>query len=328
MTERTAPMPFFATKNPPDPNHSAFTFTIVAYVKTPTLIHRETEPIESFTQRKADDDAYRLLATPTFWSRIITLGYQATTGKDFEIIWSNRFMDPLRFHRLVWYNYLYYADRGFDIPTKLHFWATQVSNPFLNEYATDPVDMDTEKFSWKVLITHLEKHSSLTKWLPVGKNNRPPPRSPTPPTTQNELQNRQSATKRVTKFNLPTDTPDIVNDVFIDNANLDAVQTTDITKPTTPDTNDNDVEMHSASDAKQSAVTMTHEIATNDGTNRLTFKWKVTKSEFNSLTQNRTQLLSEIHSLLSVMFTTPDGFFYRWDTEDLTQARTIQEVQM
>ena len=138
------------------------------------LIHRETESIESFTQRRADDDAYRLLATPTLWNRFITLGYQATTGKDFETIWSNRFQDPIRFHRMVWYNYLYYADRGFDIPTKLHFWATQVSNPFLNEYATDLVDMDTEKFSWKVLIAHLEKHSSLTMWLPIGKKNRPP----------------------------------------------------------------------------------------------------------------------------------------------------------
>ena len=84
--------------------------------------------------------------------------------------------------------------------------------------------------------------------------------------------------------------------------------------------------MHSASDAKQSAVTMTNEIATNDGTNRLTFKWKVLKSEFNSLTQNRTQLLSEIQSLLSVMFTTPDGFSYRWESQYLTQARTIQDL--
>ena len=318
-------MPFLATKNPPDPNHSAFTFTIVAYVKAPTLIHRETESIESFTQRKADDDDYRLLATPTFWNRFVTLGYHATTGKEFETIWSNRFQDPIRFHRLVWYNYLYYADRGFDIPPKLHFWATQVSNPFLNEYAADSVDMDTEKFSWKVLIAHLEKHSSLTKWLPVGKKNRPL-RSQTPPPTQTELQSRKSATKTVATFNLPpASTPAIAPEVIIENENLDAVQT-DPAQPPAHTTHDTDVQMHSFSDAKQSSVTMTNEIATNDGANRLTFKWKVTKSEFNSLTQNRTQLLSEIHSLLGVMFTTPDGFFYRWDSDDLNQARTIQDL--
>ena len=98
MTERTAPTPFFATTNPTDPNHPAFTFTIVAYIKAPTLIHRETNPIEFFIQRKADDDAFRLLATPTLWNRFITLGYHAATGKEFEAIWNNRFVDPLRFH--------------------------------------------------------------------------------------------------------------------------------------------------------------------------------------------------------------------------------------
>jgi hypothetical protein len=321
MTERTAPTPFFATTNLTDPNHPAFTFTIVAYIKAPTLIHRETDPIEFFSQRKADDDAYRLLATPTFWNRFITLGYHATTGKEFETIWKNRLVDPLRFHRLVWYNYLYYVDRGFDIPTKLHFWATQVANPFLNEYSSDSVDMDTEKFSWQVLIAHLEKHSSLTKWLPVGKKNRPP-RSQTPPPNNIDSQQRKLADKRVTTFNIPTDTVTTGNDI-IEESNLD------IPEPATPTThspNDNDVDMHSASDAKQSAVTMTNEIATNDGTNRLTFKWKVSKSEFSTLTQNRTQLLSEIHSILSIMFTTPDGFFYRWDSDDRTQAKTIQDL--
>ena len=318
MSEGTAPLPFFATDSSPDTNNPAFDFASFAYVQIPLAIHRDTETIEAFKQRNADDEAYQQSVAPTDWHRFTTLGFQATTGKDFDSIWRKRYDNPLRFHRVVWYNYLYYADRGFDMMEKLHFWATQVSQPFLIQHSAASLNMDTEKFTWAKVIAQFEKHDDQTKWLEVGANNRPP-RGDQPSTTA-QTTNQQSESARGTQSNLPGN---IASAQAAERDNDNQGKTTD------PDQLDNAVEdMHSVSDAKQSAVTTTNEIAINDGSHRISFKWRVSKGEFSQLTESRARLISEIHSILGVVYSNSDGKFYRWEGEALSDAKTIQQLSL
>ncbi|KAI2501499.1 hypothetical protein MHU86_12944 [Fragilaria crotonensis] len=97
MTEGTAPLPFFASDNPPDVTASVFNFTIVAYVQTPALIERENDSKAAIENRKVDDDSYRRSVSPTSWHRFTTLGFQATHGKDFDMIWRDRNSNPFVF---------------------------------------------------------------------------------------------------------------------------------------------------------------------------------------------------------------------------------------
>ena len=83
-----------------------------------------------------------------------------------------------------------------------------------------------------------------------------------------------------------------------------------------------DVEMETDT-ARHSVVTTSPYIATNDGTHRLTIRWKV---DGNVHVKPNYPLIQAIHSLLSLMFQDDDGSFYRWESEDLQMARTISQL--
>ncbi|KAI2508517.1 hypothetical protein MHU86_5916 [Fragilaria crotonensis] len=172
MIEGTAPLPFFASDNPPDVTASLFNFTIVAYVQTPALIERENESQAAIENRKVEDDSYRRSVSPTSWHRFTTLGFQATNGKDFDMIWRDRNSNPLCFHRLVWYNYKAYVDRECNVNPKLHAWATNVSHPFLLEHSPESLEMDTERFSWSRILAHFAKHLDKGLWKAVRGTNK------------------------------------------------------------------------------------------------------------------------------------------------------------
>ncbi|KAI2503533.1 hypothetical protein MHU86_10915 [Fragilaria crotonensis] len=196
MTEGTAPLPFFASDNPPDVTASVFNFTIVAYVQTPALIERENDSKAAIENRKVDDDSYRRSVSPTSWHRFTTLGFQATHGKDFDMIWRD----------------LETRNRG-------------------GRYVDD-------------------KHDK--------------------PGCQ--------------------------------------------------------VDSDSESDAKQSAFTLSNEVRTNDGTHRISIKWKLSPKEFTELVDNKTRLHSEIFSVLGVVFQETDGYFYQWDSDELIYPKRAHEL--
>ena len=184
MTESTVLAPFFAANPPPDPRHPAFNFTAHVYVEKPDLIPKPNLTNEAIEAKLDDDKLFRRSASQTAWHRYVTLGYQTTPGRDFAKLWTERYAHTLRFQRAIWYNYLSYVDHGKDVPEKLHYWATQVAQPYLILHDSASLDMDTDRFSWRALIANLERHESLSRWLPVGKPQAKTPRSSTPPLTQ------------------------------------------------------------------------------------------------------------------------------------------------
>ena len=85
-------------------------------------------------------------------------------------------------------------------------------------------------------------------------------------------------------------------------------------------------ESDSVSEAKMLAVVHRNDISTNDGTHRIIFKWKVKPDEFTKITQCRENLLSEIHTIITLLIHQDDGYFYLWGSEDLLQAKTISDL--
>ncbi|KAI2495088.1 hypothetical protein MHU86_19443 [Fragilaria crotonensis] len=323
MTEGTAPLPFFASDNPPDVTASLFNFTIVAYVQTPALIERENESQAAIENRKVDDDSYRRSVSPTSWHRFTTLGFQATNGKDFDMIWRDRNSNPLCFHRLVWYNYKSYVDRECNVNPKLHAWATNVSHPFLLEHSPESLEMDTERFSWSRILAHFAKHLDKGLWKAVrGMNKRnektSTAQSPTKHSDNDELDNQGKSAR----FNIPVP-------VVTDDGNSDPLNSGIEELPTLMTTMANqevEVDTSSESDAKQSAFTLSNEVRTNDGSHRISFKWKLAQKEFTELVDNKTRLHSEIFSILGVVFQETDGYFYLWDSDELIYPKRVHEL--
>ena len=69
-------------------------------------------------------------------------------------------------------------------------------------------------------------------------------------------------------------------------------------------------------------------IATNDGTHRITVKWKLNATEYSigKMEQDKQYLGEVVHMLLKSMFHDSDGHFYRWESADLVNARVIFQL--
>ncbi|KAI2509158.1 hypothetical protein MHU86_5277 [Fragilaria crotonensis] len=276
MTEGTAPLPFFASDNPPDVTASVFNFTIVAYVQTPALIERENDSKAAIENRKVDDDSYRRSVSPTSWHRFTTLGFQATHGKDFDMIWRDQ-----------------------------------------------SLEMDTERFSWPRILAHFAKHLDKGLWKAVKGTNKRNEKmstdlSPTKHFDNEELDNHGKSAR----FNIPV--PEITEDNNSDQLRPEIEEVA--TLMTNMTNQDVGVDSDSESDAKQSAFTLSNEVRTNDGTHRISIKWKLSPKEFTELVDNKTRLHSEIFSVLGVVFQETDGYFYQWDSDELIYPKRAHEL--
>lgn len=78
-------------------------------------------------------------------------------------------------------------------------------------------------------------------------------------------------------------------------------------------------------DAKMPAVnSLPAHAPTHDGTHRLTFRWK--PKDYQQLASNPIDWLNYFFDILNILFTDRDGEFYRWESEDLSQHRTISQL--
>ena len=79
------------------------------------------------------------------------------------------------------------------------------------------------------------------------------------------------------------------------------------------------------SDSKMLAIPSHPNASTNDGTHRLTFRWKP-KTNYNTLAGNSAEWLSTLLDTLNVIFADRDGAFYRWESEDLSHSCPVSKL--
>ena len=143
MTESAA-LPPTHDHNAPDLQHVLLSFETTEWSNPPTVNLSKETSINDSNIKKANDEMYRRLHTATEWNRYTTLGFFAVNdGMDVDIEWRAQLVDPLRVHRLIWYNYLYHIDRDMDVPQKLDTWAIHVSRPYILENHAKSLTMNT-----------------------------------------------------------------------------------------------------------------------------------------------------------------------------------------
>ena len=132
-----------------DLQHALLTFETTEWGDPPKLVSTNKSETEEHFRKYANDVIYRSRNTATDWHRYITLGYYTVEdGTEFDVEWHAMLVDPLRIHRLFWYNYLYHIDREMQIPPKLDTWAVYVSRPYILENHIASLSMNTQ-IPWK-----------------------------------------------------------------------------------------------------------------------------------------------------------------------------------
>ena len=76
---------------------------------------------------------------------------------------------------------------------------------------------------------------------------------------------------------------------------------------------------------KQSALQQYLNVPTNDGTHRITFRWKPS-GDFRNYNEHSTTWLTEAHSLMSDLFTDEDCSLFRWESKDLKKSNVMSEL--
>ena len=116
---------------------------------------------------------------PIAWKRYLTLGLFAFKEcYQFEAIWKNRDEDPLTFHRVIWYQFMFHVDKYIEVPETLNAWAIDITRPYLS--CIDPTSLEIDTITpWKDMqFTTPMEEEIRTDWTPVtGKRrNRSPPK--------------------------------------------------------------------------------------------------------------------------------------------------------
>lgn len=283
----------------------------------PDTIRHETD--EERKNRLLMETTYRSTANPTSWYRFCTLGRYVVDGSTFDTIWSEFEVDPLRAHCLIWYHYMFHLDRNMLIPSKLDSWATKRSQAYLAVHAASVLSVDTVRTTWKALS--LAQFIS-TPWTTVGNKNRSTPKqihSNKPKSTQLLL-----PFKRASSVLGESATPTIMEGKENDSAsNASNLNDTHTSTTFTPDAQE--AESHVSSVGKRSALIPNLNVPLNDGTHRITIRWK-TKTEINNSAQRAADLTRQIYELLNELFCDDDGLLYKWGRDDLDQFNSISKM--
>ncbi|KAI2503174.1 hypothetical protein MHU86_11277 [Fragilaria crotonensis] len=300
---------------------------------------------DSIYRRRANDALYQQISSPAKWQKYVTLGYFAIDdGAFFDLEWSAREVNPTKMHSIIWYNYLYHIDRDIDIPTKLNAWATQVSQPYLINNAPQLLTIDTTITSWKqTQQTHTPMEIEDDQWTEVisaGKakatkkrvssltraaNQNPytniapgfnlpendTPRTSMKPTTVNQTEERHTDEENTSTTTNNEFSTWLNNRTSTGNTPAWAAQTTP---------KDQSTSINPPSDAGTTPGTRVHQNPVNtyiphpnkkinDGTHRITIKWKLSKNYLARLEENEDELIYEIHQLITHAFEDEDGLF-------------------
>ena len=279
-------------------------FSIDSWFEPPLFDPKSPETSQERFNRISDETDYRNNTNCTSWYCYVTLGRYVVKGHDFDNIINNIECDPLKAHSLIWYQYMYHVDRKIDIPKKLEAWATTKSMTYLAKHSAGVLLLDTVKTSWSQLSSELSipnnwttvEGKSKSRKLKSKKNNADKSSPESPIQTINEESQMELETPK---------------------ASLDPGQPN---KQTEPDT----VSKASSFD-KQSVLIPILNVPMNDGTNRLTLRWK-TSIDTRTLSSKSPQMNEETYSLISKLFTDEDGHLYQWGTAGVDNFNTISRM--
>ena len=245
---------------------------------------------------------------------------------------------------------MYHVDRNIDLPPKLQSWTIEVAQPHMNHIDPSFLRLDTQSTTWAQLLapscikyghrigrspmdcSWYIKHSFVRQTLlqKAARLPHPPPphscQAPTYPATKlsslstaskttHKRPSKKSATTTVLLPNLNDPPPPL-------STNLDPPPPPDVWKNKSPPKATKSTAPTSNPTVPISSVPP---VATNDGTYRLTFRWKP-KTNYSNLAENQSDWLIELLRVFKLLFSDRDGELYRWESSDLSHKSPISKL--
>jgi hypothetical protein len=337
MTDPTAAPPDPVTPHIHDLSSATFRFNTKLWFEAPEYGASDPNDKGLMQRRQENDELYRSKGNATKWNRFTTLAYYALDdGMKFDKEWTNFESEPLTIHRIIWYNYMYHIDRDMDVVPKLNAWANQIAQPYLLEHDPAALDMDTMKYAYQDLPMQgedmeIDDESSEGEWIPVpdkGKNRN-----------QNKQINNSSTQKKSEETGIST-APGFNHPPEEGNTSLSEQHTANTTTNPPDDQIPTDQQLANTNGNK-SPPKLNGQLlkdpqprpashvapSTNDGTHRLTLKWNVPHDQkVEELESDSEKMEIAILNLIKPLFEESDGYFYRWESDDLTQRDTISNM--
>ena len=350
MTEETAP------PNPPaypadqDPKHPVYGFHCDEWktIQMPDRVAWITE--EDTLSRNAHGNVYRQHGNPTNWNRYLQLGlYVFDDCVEFDKMWNHMEKDPVTVHAAIWYQFMFHVTNDLPIPDGLQSWAVDISHPFLavhdpesmsvdtnvkcNEWF-DPMELDTDKMEppWTEVRPRGRRGRTKSPEETVDKTKAHPPTNVTRvmnplPRMMHELPNHdpgknpQLAARqdwnRYKHSVKPASRPPPFSSVPEDTEATQMETDNEANLPTNED--------ESVPDSMNTNRTAAFpKILVNDGTHRITVKWK-TKNLLD-YEHDKNKFNTAIQEVLLAIFSDNDGRAYRWESEDLQTSAQISSM--
>lgn len=327
-----------------DPDHPDYGFAIDHWVDPPPYVAPDGVDIEVISRRLANANAFQQAGSPVAWYRYITLGYYVYDDcAEFESFWRQFVSKQTLCMKMVWFNFLYHVDRKLDIPIKLQTWATEVARPHLSQLDPSFLRIDTKTTTWKKLLNNALKMDGEEQderpWTLVNS---------TPKATGSKSKRANPSPFRLSDTRIsppPTNRPALDSSSFkLSSLRSASTSTKNTTKslvasagptpsvppskgwplPSAPPRDCND-HFSDTFDSKMPASPTPVNVSTNDGTHRLTFRWKPTEN-YQLLAENPVEWLTGFLDILKNLFSDRDGAFYRWESEDLSQHCSISDL--
>ena len=341
-----------------DPDNPTYGFATDSWVETPGFISLETENnTERLYRRQAHADAFKQHGSPVAWNRFVNLGFYVFDDcSEFDGYW-RQFVSKQTFcSKVVWYNFTYHLDRNIDIPPKLLAWATELARPHIDQVDPSFLSIDTTKISWHQICSSstISLGDEDRAWTLVGTPKspkgsnvksatpsliKPPPRTSSKKVTIPEQGLSKLSSLRKAKAGTKTGKASggILKASSSKPTNLAAIGKAPenahpsqpcLNNPPPPPVHDSPMQSEDADMSETQASTGTsipERIATNDGTHRLTFRWKP-KKDYQNLAIDQKLWLENVLDILKGLFKDADGSFYRWESQDLVHSLSISEL--
>ena len=115
-----------------DISHPNYAFDSVIWHSPPTLLNEGFTTADTLQLRTSNDSVYHTVGNPTTWHRYITFGYHVYDHCfQFDTQWermSKNRTDTLKF---IWESYCYQTSRDLPISSHLERWAQDIAKPYL-----------------------------------------------------------------------------------------------------------------------------------------------------------------------------------------------------
>jgi hypothetical protein len=126
-----------------DISHPNYAFDSVIWHPTPTTFNDGFNTEANIILRKTNDDVYQTVGNPTTWHRYVSFGYHAYDHCfQFDTQWERMSKNQTDTLKFIWESYCYQTSRDLLISPILERWAQDIAKPYLIHHSYT-LDVDT-----------------------------------------------------------------------------------------------------------------------------------------------------------------------------------------